>query len=218
MNAHDTQWFAVRTKPPVNSGRIRTIVGGDYETYVGRGGVRKQRLIPGTGEAAFVIEELIHKAGFRTFLPTQKVFRRKSRYGLAKRPMEYPKLPGWCFVEMPTRFNTATGRDEPFGWHRLLRLDVVESVVCVDGHPCPIHPFVIEDMARRWNNPPPGHHQHQPTHHEFDIGDTAVVSRGTLAGFAVDVTDIRDANAVVILDLLGKQTEHEIPMMHLEAA
>ena len=62
-------WYAIRTKKPASPNRTTAIVGGDFETYTDRAGRKRKRRIKNTGQREFVIETLLHRKGFHTFLP-----------------------------------------------------------------------------------------------------------------------------------------------------
>ncbi|WP_164982772.1 transcription termination/antitermination protein NusG [Leisingera sp. NJS204] len=221
MIEQNTQWFAVRTGATANPNRATTITGGEYETYTGRGGVTKHRLKKGTGRREFVVEVLLKKQGFQVFLPTKSGWRFKSRYSKTKQEVSYPLLVGWIFVAMPTRFDPIRQEQVAYGWDRLMKTGLVLQVVCVDGRPRPVPQARMEKLFKRWGGQQtraPERERFMRTHREFQVGDQAVVATGSLAGFAVEVTALRGPNAVVLLDIFGREQEHEIPAMQLEAA
>ena len=211
-NGQDMQWFAVRTKPTANRNRATELVGWDYEQYVDRQGHKRKRRVKGTGQREFVIETLLRKKGFAVFLPTKKVWRRKSKYSPEKHLVAYPLLVGWVFVGWPKG---------DYRWLDLFSVNLVHEVAGVDGRPYVIPQRVMDGMFKRWGGPKtqaPERERLMRTHHEFKVGDSAKIVEGPFDGMCVKVADIRGPEARILLELLGGIQEIEINAMSLEAA
>jgi transcription antitermination factor NusG len=212
MTGQDIQWYAVRLRPTANRNRSTEVVGGDFETYTDRAGRKRKRRIKGTGQREFVIETLLRKRGFSVFLPTKKVYRRKSKYTKEKRLVAFPLLAGWVFVGWPKG---------EYRWHDLFACNLVNEVAGIDGRPYPIPQAVMDGMFKRWGGPKtqaPEREQFMRTHHEFKIGDRAKIVEGPFDGQSVDVLDLRGPKAKVLLAFLGGTQVLELDAMQLEAA
>ena len=206
------QWYAVRIKPPANRNRVTEVVGGDFEQYVDRCGRKRKRWIKGTGKREFVIETLLRQRGFAVFLPTKKVWRRKSKYTPKKWLVSYPLLVGWVFVGWPLHQRR---------WADLFKVSLVHEVASVEGIPFMIPQPTVEDMFKRWGGPKtqaPERERFMRTHYEFNVGDHARVVEGPFDGQTIEVVDLRGAKAKVILEFLGEMREIEIDTQFLEVA
>lgn len=206
------QWYAVRTRPLANPNQTTQIVGGDFEVYIDRRGRRRTRRIKGTGERQFVIEMLLQAQRFDVFLPTKKVWRRKSRYTKEKRLVSYPLLVGWLFIGWPISQNR---------WGDLFRTNLVYDVAATDGVPFMIPNALMDDMFERWGGPKtqaPRRERFMRTHYEFNVGDRARVVEGPFDGQIVRVVDLRGAKAKVLLAFLGVEREINIDTQILEVA
>jgi transcription antitermination factor NusG len=179
---------------------------------VDRGGRKRKRRIKGTGKREFVIETLLRQRGFEVFLPTKKVWRRKSKYTKEKRLVSYPLLVGWVFVGWPMN---------QYRWGDLFRVNLVNDVAAVDGVPFMIPQSIMDDMFKRWGGPrtqAPERERFMRTHYEFNVGDKARVVEGPFDGQIIRVVDLRGAKAKVLLDFLGGEREIEIDTQLLEVA
>ncbi len=200
-------WYAVRVKPPHNSGRRTVVPDTGCETC--RNGKRR---ITGSGRREFVIETLLRNRGFHVFLPTKTVYRRKSRYTRDKHLVAYPLLVGWVFVGWPKG---------EYRWHDLFASHLVAAVAGIDGRPCPLPQDVMDGLFKRWGGPKtraPGRERFMRTHFEFRIGDRARIVEGPLNGMEVRVVDLSGPGARVVLELLGGERVIEIDAMALEVA
>ena len=208
----EIQWFVIRTKKPANRNRTTYVIGGEFEKYVDKKGRKRKRRIKGTGQRGFVIETLLRRAGFQVFLPTKKVWRRKSKYSKEKQLVAYPLLVGWVFVGWPKGENR---------WLDLFRVSLVYEVAGIDGRPYLIPQSIMDDMFKRWggrSTKAPERERFMRTHHEFKIGDRVRVVEGPFDGVLVRVVELRGPDARVVLKLLGGEQILQIHSMNLEAA
>lgn len=202
------QWYAVRFKEPRNPNRRTAVVGAEYETYRGRGGVLKKRMVRNTGQRVFVAELLMRRAGFDVFLPLRSEWRRVNRYSKAKRRVFYPLLANWIFVGWPV------SKDR---WHELLRLDVVTGVAGADGRPMRVSQAQIDRMRRRSASGEfraPGRHAVMRTSHEYSVGDQVRIDYGPddgpLDGLDAVVVDVNGSSARAMVQFLGGPVPVEI--------
>lgn len=212
MSEQQIVWYAVRTKPFANRGRSTALVGGTFEGYVDRAGRARKRRVKGTGQREFVIETILRNRGFQIFLPTKKVWRRKSKYSKDKHLVAYPLIVGWVFVGWPSGENR---------WADLFATNLVLEVAGIDGRPFPIPQTAIDGLFKRWGGQDtraPGREQFMRTHYEFKPGDDVRVVEGPLEGQRVKVVDLYGPKAKVLLDLLGGEQEVEIDAWALKAA
>ncbi|GFO81787.1 MAG: hypothetical protein A49_14140 [Methyloceanibacter sp.] len=188
------QWYLVRMKPPVNPNR---------HTVLAENGA-------GEIERRFVIEVMLERRGFDVFLPTQKLWRRWSKYTRDKRLVTYPLLPGWIFVGWPECEQR---------WAQLFDVPLVHAVAAVDGKPFRIPPNVMDRLFDEWGDrQAPDREAFMRTHREFDVGDLARIVEGPFEGHTVRVIDLHGAVAHAVFELLGGERVIEIDTRVLEVA
>jgi transcriptional antiterminator NusG len=204
------QWYAVRMKQTHNRGRRTTVVGGQYEIYRGKGGVKKKRRLRDTGQRVFVPEHILRRAGFDTFLPLRKEYRRKNRFSPEKVLVAYPLLGDWLFVGWDA--------GEP-RWHQLMDLDVVAGVMATGGRPVQIAETQVKALMRQFGGGKlsPECYRYMKTGAEFHVGDTVRAVDGPLDGHELRVVEISGPSVRAVLDILGGSTEIEIGADVLEA-
>jgi transcription antitermination factor NusG len=204
----ELQWFAVRFKEPRNPNRRTAVVGAEYETYRGRGGVLKKRKMRDTGRRVFVAELLLQRSGFDVFLPLRSEWRRISRYNKNKRRVFYPLLANWIFVGWPVSMDR---------WHDLMRLDVVTGVAGADGRPMLVSQAQIDRMRDRSASGEfraPDRQAVMRTAQEYSIGDHVRIDygpdTGPLDGLDAVVVDINGSSARAMVRFLGGPVPVEI--------
>lgn len=206
MTEQGIQWYAVRTKP--TAVKRRAVAGkGSSGAYIDRAGKKRKAAT----QQEFTIETLLRDRGFSVFLPTKKVYRRKSKYTKEKHLVTYPLLVGWVFVGWPKGENR---------WHDLFSCNQVIEVAGISRRPCPIPQADMHAMFNCWGGPKtraPERERFMRTHHEFRVGDQVKVAEGPLEGLEVRVAELSGSRARVILELLGGAREIEIEAMSLEA-
>lgn len=191
----ELQWYLVRIKPPANPNRVV---------------VRMHDPSRDTSQLKFVTELLLGERGFETFLPVEKVWRRKSKYTRDKRLVAYPLLPGWLFV--------GWSEDER-RWADLFQVPLTHAVVSVDGRPYRMPPAVMDRLFNEWGDrQAPEQERFMRTHHEFKIGDRARIVEGAFEGHIIRVTELRGAAAKAVFWVLGCEREIEIDARSLEVA
>lgn len=202
-------WYAVRVKPPHNTGRRTVLLDAEYETYRNRAGQTCKRRIRGTGRREHLPKLLLERKGFEVFLPLKKDWRRKDRTSREKQLVTFPLLADWVFV--------GWGFDRP-RWHELLSMDIVVGALGTNGCPARIPDYKIVQLMQQWGagKVAPEHQRWMRTHGEFEVGDTVRVVAGSWQGFEMDVVDIDGASAKGIINLLGRDTEVQMRSDMLE--
>ncbi|KPU83711.1 hypothetical protein JI58_08000 [Marinosulfonomonas sp. PRT-SC04] len=202
------QWYAVRFKPPRNTGRRSVMVGASYETYRGRDGVPRKRPVKGTGHRVLVPELLLQRAGFDVFLPIRQEWRRINRYSKSKHLVSFPLLANWIFVGWPK------GMDR---WRDLLRLDLVTGVVGADGRPMLITQEEIDGLRRKsaaGSHVAPVNQAGMRSGHEYAVGDEVRIDYGSgsgpLDGLEATVVDINGGSARALVQFFGAVRSIEI--------
>ncbi|MEM8575534.1 MAG: transcription termination/antitermination NusG family protein [Pseudomonadota bacterium] len=191
----ELQWYLVRTKPPANPNRVV---------------VRMYDPVLAMSQRKFVTELMLGNRGFETFLPVDKVWRRKSKYTRDKRLVSYPLIPGWLFVGWPADENR---------WAELFNVPIVHAVASVDGEPYRMPPDVMDWIFNAWGDrQAPEQERFMRTHHEFKVGDLVRVAEGSFEGHTVRVVDIRGAAVKAVFWILGCEREIEIDARVLEVA
>ncbi len=193
------QWVAVRIKRK-HASSIRTVtVDGQYETYRGRDGRTKRRLVKETGKRVFVPEQILRKAGFEVFLPVTKLQRRRSRYSAETKWVSYPLLADWLFVGWPV------GEER---WHQLMELDVVAGVMGYGGRPVAIAESMIVKLMRRWGGGrlSPRCFAMTKIVPAFETGDVLQVPDGPFEGVDFKVVGVDDTATHGLISLLARDT------------
>ncbi|WP_170335004.1 transcription termination/antitermination protein NusG [Ruegeria arenilitoris] len=202
-------WYAVRVKPPHNTGRRTVVLGAEYEQYRSRSGHICKRRIKGTGHREHLPKLLLERAGFEVFLPLRKEWRRVNRVTQEKHLVTFPLLADWVFV--------GWNPDQP-RWADLMALDIVVGALGTNGIPARIPDRRIMQMMRAWGGGKvaPEHQRWMRTHAEFDVGDLVRVAAGSWEGFEMNVVEMSGSVAKGIISLLGRETELEMPADWLE--
>lgn len=156
----------------------------------------------------FVAQRSALKAGFETFLPVYRRYRRLTRYDAEKRRLVYPALPGALFLP------TAPG---VFRWLALLREPFVSGAVGVGGAPATIEHqrFVAFLDGNQSFFDVPESFRHMPTHGEFVEGDRVEVLDGVFSECVVDVKAIRGRLAEIAVPMLGGERVVRLPLDNL---
>lgn len=197
-------WYAVRTRPPRNTGRRTVVVDAEYEAYFNRAKQARKRRVSGTGRREYLAEVLLKRAGFEVFMPKREEWRRINPRKPEKTLVAYPKLGNWIFV------GWEAGRPR---WHDLQSLDLVGGLLGADGRPVRISETCMVRMMETWSagSLAPEHYRYMRAHEEFEVGDRVRVVDGSWEGFEMDVVDLDGAYAKGIVGLLGKDVEIRLP-------
>ncbi|WOI54970.1 transcription termination/antitermination protein NusG [Palleronia sp. LCG004] len=198
-------WYAVRMRPP-RASRRKVRAGCIFETYRARDGSRRQRAVPQTGREEFVHEMLLRRAGFEVFVPADRVWRRPNRFS-EKVLVANPLLTGWMFV----------GSRGGMEWGKLVEIGVVD-IMGSAGRPMRVPEREIVDLMNRFGGGrlAPEAHRYMRSYSEFGEGDEARVAVGPLDGLDVRVVSVGGPSVRVLISLLGREQEVEMPAHHLE--
>ena len=160
-----------------------------------------------------ILQEMLRREGFATFLPVRQEFRKPHRFAKVRDKVErlYPLLPGYLFLGM---------NDRTPDWFNVFRFDMVQGVLCLEGRPVVIPAREVSKLAARSMSgafKAPGEHQHMHTHREFMAGDTAELIDGAMAGTSVNVVEIDGAHATIRHMFFGSEREVIVPLEKLAA-
>lgn len=155
----------------------------------------------------------LRNRGIETYYPLYEKFNKKAwgrnREGVRK---PRPLLPGYCFIRIP---------QEDYAFLPILfELGLIGGLVFEQGLPVEVHPKIIRNMQRRFGGGKYNaldHERYMQTRMEFRAGDMVRINRGSLEGFEIQVTELTDTTARFVTQILGKETEQEVPISWLEA-
>ena len=184
-------------------GGIPTVThGGKYESYTDRKGLARWRRMSGTGKRLFVPQVILERAGFDVFLPVEKKLQATSRYQKGHVTVLQPVLFDWLFV------GWSADADQ---YRRLVGLDVVKSIVGVNGCPRVVSEPLVKWMMRRWGgghlSPELMRYMGKPS--PPDVGDTVTIPIGQAATCPMKVTEVSNGRVKGIIEILGKKFEKE---------
>lgn len=184
----------------------------------------------------------INQMGFRTLIPTETRWRKKSRYTKGKVEVPFAAVPGVIFVALPA--------SPP--WLRILELSLVTGVLSVGDMPMPLdvgelmrymagqldgHLVVERVKVRGKGGVPvdgsrrsifvqgrgvlraPAEQRHMRSNREVKSGGQAMVAEGPFRFTTVTVQKIVGARAKVLLPLFGADggVPMDVPLENLEA-
>ena len=161
-----------------------------------------------------LLQEMLRREGFATFLPVRQEFRKPHRFAKVRDKVErrYPLLPGYLFIGMSASTPS---------WYGIFRFDMVGGVLGRDGIPAVISARDISNLAGRSMSgafKAPGAHQHMQTYREFQVGDMAEFGDGPMAGTPIKVIDIDGASATIRHMFFGSEREVVVSLENLVAA
>ena len=189
---------------------------------------QRSRMVNGTRqpftEYVFPAEEALAARGFNPFVPTEGVWRRRSRYYRAKdrERVRRPLLTGYILIDPP----------EPADWFAIMSLPFVSGVIVRAGWPARIakdddfdvrHP-IPKDRFGRAMRLPQGLSEvvakhtviadenkiHMPTNRTFEVGDTVEMVEDPLdafKGLPIRVKDIEGDKTTILTTLFGAEVE-----------
>jgi transcription antitermination factor NusG len=199
---HALQWYAVQMVSPTNGHRRTAMLGGEHRTVRTRSGHVVKRRKPGTGDRVFVPEHILQKAGFATFLPVKKIWRKKHRFTAEQELVSFPLVANWMFVGWPV---------ERARWHDLLALRVVAGVLGSGGRPIAVRPKQVAHLMKLWGNGvPPAVRRAVVQADRLAVGDDVTVGQGPFEDFKGKVVELNEAGAKVAINLFGRETPVEL--------
>lgn len=151
-------------------------------------------------------EILRDQFGLSTFCPIETRWRRVPGTVRKRRPVTYAMLPRYMFVRC----------DYPWEIIRAHRHRGIQGVVGIDGRPAPISEQAIERLIRISGTLVPTNTA--PIRRSFNVGDQVEIVSGPFRGHLVPIESINGRAARVLMQMLGGETEVEIPLDQLEAA
>lgn len=159
----------------------------------------------------FIAQELLTQAGFVTYCPTDKRWRKRNRYTKQKELISYAMIPRTVFVGFEPGIPA---------WFNLFSLPCITSVVGVNGTPMRLDNNGMANLITKWANgiQRPKEERHMETGKEFRVGDVVRIVDGPFDGMTVPVTEIRGSEARIFLSLFGTDHEVSISTWALEAA
>ena len=159
----------------------------------------------------FAVQEILTRKGFLTYCPTDKRWRKSSRYVREKELRSFPLVPGYLFVGMPAY-------SEP--WHEVFKVNMVRGCIGYGGKPFAMPPTSMERMVRRFRNgfQRPTEEKFMRTYKEFKAGDVVRIAEGFFQSFEVPVIEIDGLMATVLVEIFGVQKPVRIETESLEPA
>jgi len=202
-------WYAVRMKSQHIPGRRTCIMGAEYETYRNRSGQLCKRRIARTGDRVHVPDLILRRAGFLTFLPLRKDWRKVNPRAPHRELVAYPLLIDWLFVGWPAGCNR---------FAELMALDVVVGVMGYGGRPARLPEPDVMRLMRTWGAGVLSAEQRQYMRKgaEFQPGDIVRVAEGPMIDAEVQVIDITGPSARALVRLFGSLFEVEFATSTLE--
>lgn len=189
-----------RDVPKIESGRLLDLVH-DLQWYALRTPPQKE----------FAAQDILTERGIVTFCPSDRRWRRHSRYTRTKELKSYPLLVRYVFAGFIPGVPA---------WFDLFSLPIIQGCVGVDGEPSRIDNASMERLIRKYRNglQRPNEERFMRTHAEFKAGDLVKVCEGPFEGMVVPVIEISDHMAMLQVDFLGTGRRIKIDAYSLEAA
>lgn len=159
----------------------------------------------------FVAREILKRKGLSTFLPVERVWRRRNKYTKVKDLRQLPLMPRHVFTGFPKHATS---------WFDVFKLPVITGVVGVNGEPKQMDKAGMTRIMRLYENAldAPKVQKHMATHQEFAEGDPVQIMGGPFDGMVVPVVALIGAHAKVLISLFGGEKPVDIPIAHLVAA
>lgn len=159
----------------------------------------------------FVAREILKRKGVATFLPVERVWRRRNKYTKEKELRQFPLMPRYVFTGFPKRIPI---------WFDVFALPVITGVVGVNGDPQVLDEIGMARIMKLYENAidAPKFEKHMATHKEFAIDDSVQILGGPFDGLIVPVVSLFGAHAKVLISLFGGDMPVEIPIERLVAA
>lgn len=159
----------------------------------------------------FVAREILRRKGVATFLPVERVWRRRNKYTKIKELRQFPLMPRYVFTGFPKRVPI---------WFDVFALPVITGVVGINGEPKVLDELGMERIMKLYENAidAPKEQKWMPTHREFSAGDPVQIMGGPFDGMTVPVVEIVGAHAKVLIALFNGETPVNIPLEQLYAA
>lgn len=159
----------------------------------------------------FVAQRLLSEAGIFCHLPLSKAYRHVNKFKADKVRFAYPAIPGCLFIGMER------GSEN---WLELSEMNAIIGVLGVAGEPKPVPGLelleFVDRNAMRWGVRK--EQRYMRSHKEYAVGDAVLIVAGPFAGNVVDVRSIKGDRAKIVLNILGKTQNIDIPLDHLEGA
>jgi transcription antitermination factor NusG len=160
----------------------------------------------------FITHRIFNRVCEGVYMPMQRRWRRKNRYCRDKVKIAYAAIPGCMFIGFQQ------GREN---WYTLFRkINSLRAVVGVAGRPVAVTGQCLADFLDRnkGNFDVADDEQFMRTYHEFKIGDRVQIVEGPFDGHVVEVQNINNGKAHILLDLFGVPQDVEIYLDKLEKA
>lgn len=159
----------------------------------------------------FVAAEILRRKGLATFLPVERLWRRKNKYVKEKVLRTYALMPRHVF----TGFSKCE-----VSWFNVFSLPAIQGVVGRNGTPLQLDEEGMARIMRLYENgiKAPDEQKWMQTHKEFKAGDMVEIVGGAFDGFKVPVVEIMKSDARVIIELFGASKEVAISTEQLVAA
>lgn len=159
----------------------------------------------------FVAAEILRRKGLATFLPVERLWRRKNKYVKDKVLRTYALMPRHVFTGFDKR---------AVSWFDVFSLPAVQGVVGINGRPLLLDQDGMHRIMRLYENgiKAPDEQKFMGTHKEFKVGDIVEVIGGPFDGLKVPCVALMGAHAKVIIELFNASTEISIPTDQLVCA
>lgn len=159
----------------------------------------------------YVAQRVLRDAGIISHFPLNKEFRKVNKFKKDKIRFAYAALPGCLFICFPK------GEEN---WLALSELNAIIGVLGLGGEPKTVPGAellrFIDANAEKWGVRK--EQRYMRSHREYAVGDEVQIAAGPFAGHIVDVRSIKGDKAQIVLRVLGKTQNVDIPLDQLEGA
>ncbi|MEP9376186.1 transcription termination/antitermination NusG family protein [Aquabacter sp. CN5-332] len=159
----------------------------------------------------FAAQEILLRKGVTTYCPSDRRWRKVSRYVREKELKDFPLVPGYVFAGFPLH---------RAAWFEVFSVPIILGCIGVDGVPKRIKADAMERMIGCYRNgfTRPAEEKFMVSNHEFKVGQIVRVAKGPFEGHEVPVVELKGKHARVLLELFGIEHQIKIEAEILEPA
>lgn len=148
--------------------------------------------------------------GFEVYVPIKQKLQSVSRYIHRKKLVDYPLMTGYVFL---------VARDPDIEWHQVMQAHHVRRVIAFENEPVKIPLKEMNDLIQRekdgefitWSMK-----RHMNSRPDYGVGDEVRVITGPMTGYDVEIVNIEEDTAQVLMEYLGSKRFVEIGLETLE--
>ena len=148
--------------------------------------------------------------GFQVYVPIKQKLQAVSRYVHRKKLVDYPLMTGYVFL---------VATDLETEWYQVLQAHHVRRVIAFENKPIKIPLSEMNDLKQRetdgefitWSM-----NRHMNPRPNYGVGDEVGIITGPMTGYDVEIVDIMEETAQVLMEYLGSKRFVEIGLETLE--